>query len=202
VNIVLSSSWCTPSLLAATIVLDEPPVVAAHDRQRVALPDAERPQLVGQGVGALVDLREGQLALVVDERRGVRPTGRVHRVARRRRRPEGPQPLQHLGDDGGAHRADDARVDELPYEERGVPRLGRDTLDRSTQLHGRDPTPSTDRVTGAPRNGQQGTTDQATAGLGTDRPAADAAVGARDVSVTAPGCCGREGANAPSRGSV
>ena len=77
-----------PSLATAMVASTKPAVVAAHQRDRVALADAELGQRAGQRVAAAVHLAEGQLAELVDQRRPGR--GRV--TARVANPPAGPVP--------------------------------------------------------------------------------------------------------------
>ena len=65
-----------PSLASGERDVDEAAVVADQHRDAVALPDPELGQRVGQRVAAVVDLAEGQLAQLVDQRRPVRGADR------------------------------------------------------------------------------------------------------------------------------
>ena len=66
--------------------VDEAAVVAAHDRDAVARADAARAQRVGEPVAAVVQLAEGQLAELVDDRGPVGVAGSPSRRTRRRGR--------------------------------------------------------------------------------------------------------------------
>jgi hypothetical protein len=111
--------------------IDEAAVVAAHDRDPVALADAIAGQPTRQGVRALVELGEGERPGLVDERGGIPPRVRADRGAgcwrgapaqelpQRMRRLVRPLELDHPGLVEGLRVERD--VDELPQGPRRDP---------------------------------------------------------------------------------
>ena len=94
--------------------LDEAAVVAAHDGDAVALVDALVGERVREGVGAAVDLLEGERAELVDDGSRIRVPQRLHGVAERRRRAPGEIEAPEADEVVGAHGADEPRAYERP----------------------------------------------------------------------------------------